>query len=71
MKRLETFYNEDGHDFGQGNDPFTLVPVGYYTNDRSAPFTVDITSNALVRYFDFLGGKDFTKIELLMLHVLL
>lgn len=50
VKKPETFYNENGIDSGHGNDPFTLVPVGYYPNERSAPFTVDVTSDALVRH---------------------
>lgn len=51
VKKPETFYNENGNESGNGNDPFTLVPVGYYPNQRSAPFTVNITSNALVSIF--------------------
>jgi hypothetical protein len=47
VKKRETFYDE-GHEFGFNSDPFRLVPVGYYANQAIAPFTVDITSDALV-----------------------
>ncbi|KAG2228954.1 hypothetical protein INT48_008022 [Thamnidium elegans] len=61
VKKPETFYNEHGHESGHGNDPFTLVPVGYYPNQKSAPFTVDITSNALL-VMEFHSHLAYTEI---------
>lgn len=48
-------------EFGSNNDPFRLVPVGYYVDGISAPFTVDISSDALViTAFKFMNNVKAT-----------
>lgn len=47
--KRETFYDENRMDYGAGDDPFRLIPVVYYQKQQHAPFTVQVTSDVLVR----------------------
>lgn len=46
MKKSHQYYG--GDDFGRGYDPFRLVPTSHYNDEVSAPFEVEIISDALV-----------------------
>ncbi|CAO3623634.1 unnamed protein product [Mucor hiemalis] len=59
-KKPETYFNEN-NSIGYSNDPFTLVPVNFYKTDRSAPFTVSITSESLL-VMDFHAHLAYTEI---------
>ncbi|SAL96616.1 hypothetical protein [Absidia glauca] len=59
IKRSQHYYG--GDDFGRGYDPFRLVPVQYYDEHYSAPFTVEITSNSLL-VMDFHSHLAHTEI---------
>jgi hypothetical protein len=49
-RKREGFYGDNGR-VGNDNDPFTLIPVGYYTQAKDAPFKVEIGSDVLVSEF--------------------
>ncbi|KAI7863543.1 hypothetical protein BDF14DRAFT_1843235 [Spinellus fusiger] len=59
VKQTQQYYS--GDDFGRGYDPFRLIPVEYYTDNDSAPFTVEIISNALL-VMDFHSHLAHTEI---------
>ncbi|KAI8083316.1 uncharacterized protein B0P05DRAFT_536897 [Gilbertella persicaria] len=48
VKKPETFYNESLNDSGFMDDAFRLIPVSYYPKASYAPFSVTITSDALI-----------------------
>ncbi|KAI8353631.1 hypothetical protein EDC96DRAFT_517092 [Choanephora cucurbitarum] len=48
IKKPETFYDESMNDSGFIDDAFRLIPVSFYPKASHAPFSVTITSNALL-----------------------
>ncbi|KAI8883154.1 hypothetical protein K501DRAFT_333501 [Backusella circina FSU 941] len=60
VNRPETFYS-DANDFGFSNDPFRLVPVGYYPHESKAPFSVEIDSDAML-VMEFHSHLAYTEI---------
>ncbi|CEG84925.1 hypothetical protein RMATCC62417_18666 [Rhizopus microsporus] len=59
-RRRDGFYGDNGR-IGGDNDPFTLIPLGYYTQQKDAPFTVEIGSDALL-VMEFHAHLAFTEI---------
>ncbi|KAI8993505.1 hypothetical protein BDB01DRAFT_776507 [Pilobolus umbonatus] len=54
-------YSENKNDIEFNNDPFTLIPVGFYNHPRSAPFTVEISGAALI-VMEFHSHLAYTEI---------
>ncbi|KAG1533173.1 hypothetical protein G6F51_012750 [Rhizopus arrhizus] len=59
-RKREGFYGDNGR-VGNDNDPFTLIPVGYYTQAKDAPFKVEIGSDALL-VMEFHAHLAYTEI---------
>ncbi|CEP19442.1 hypothetical protein [Parasitella parasitica] len=60
VKRLSHHYY-GGDDFGRGYDPFRLVPTEHYTEDKPAPFELEISSDCLL-VMDFHSHLAHTEI---------
>ncbi|KAG1152930.1 hypothetical protein G6F38_000098 [Rhizopus arrhizus] len=59
-RKREGFYGDNGR-VGNDNDPFTLIPVGYYTQAKDAPFKVEIGSDVLL-VMEFHAHLAYTEI---------
>ncbi|KAI7896098.1 uncharacterized protein EV154DRAFT_280361 [Mucor mucedo] len=59
MKNAHQYYG--GDDFGRGYDPFRLVPTSHYNDTLSAPFEVEVISDALL-VMDFHSHLAHTEI---------
>ncbi|KAI9247234.1 hypothetical protein BY458DRAFT_527392 [Sporodiniella umbellata] len=59
VQKREGFYGDSR--LGYDNDPFTLVPVAYYTQTKEAPFAVEVGSDVLL-VMEFHAHLAYTEI---------